>query len=465
MASRLRSLCVFVLLCGAVCFADTPKKKGAQTSPSDTGGNAGQQPGLSYVRADWSDDLVLPADRRRVVLCYKLKAISPNSVQPLILEPTHSIELVCAGTTDPQGVEACRPTGTNSWNPCTTIDDRHPLLTRDKIVVAVSATDDAIQGLEVLNINVTTQQAAPINPAPVRPTITTTPSAAGGGTPATHIYYLTWPDRLYGDTVPTVTISGVYSPPGAIAATPAWSMTTGYSKGDTITANGHLFSATNDGTSGASPPAFPLAPGATVQDGAPNGVTWKESGPVTVPPTDQMVTLLNLALPQVHQLYYYNVTTGVAASTLKNPTFLRLQQTPPPNSPPSATPTYFTQKSNGDISVAPVMLFTAYIKAMDAESRWRLADLTPGVAFGFSLTSPSTSFYFGGSSEIRRNVQLVYGVNLAKVNALVTEGFVPPTSSAAPTTNQEFGTGAFVGLTINIDFIKGLFGGGGGSKQ
>ena len=59
---------------------------------------------------------------------------------------------------------------------------------------------------------------------------------------------------------------------------------------------------------------------------------------------------------------------------------------------------------------------------------------------------------------------MVYGVNIAKINALVTQGFVPPSSSAAPVTKQVFGHGGFVGITVNIDFIKGLFGGGGSGK-
>ena len=95
---------------------------------------------------------------------------------------------------------------------------------------------------------------------------------------------------------------------------------------------------------------------------------------------------------------------------------------------------------------------------MDAESKWRRRDLWPGITLGFSLTTPADSFYFGGSSEIRRNVQLVYGLNYAKVTTLAPTNFVDPADSTAPKTVNKFGKGAFVGFTFNIDFIKGLFG-------
>jgi len=83
----------------------------------------------------------------------------------------------------------------------------------------------------------------------------------------------------------------------------------------------------------------------------------------------------------------------------------------------------------------------------------------PGVTVGFSLSEPTNSFFFGASSEIRRNVQIVYGLNLGKVNALAP-GIEDTTSNVAPTTKKKFGKGGFVGLTVNFDFIKSLFGGG-----
>jgi hypothetical protein len=99
---------------------------------------------------------------------------------------------------------------------------------------------------------------------------------------------------------------------------------------------------------------------------------------------------------------------------------------------------------------------------MDAERDWRPRDLTPGLSVGFSLTSPSSNFYFGGSSEFfLRNVQLVYGVSVAKVSAAGSGS-----NGTSPSTTQNFHSGWYTGLTFNVSgFIQGLFSGGGGGKS
>jgi hypothetical protein len=87
--------------------------------------------------------------------------------------------------------------------------------------------------------------------------------------------------------------------------------------------------------------------------------------------------------------------------------------------------------------------------------------LIPGLSWGFSLSSPSTSFFVGASFEIRRNVQFITGANIAKITSLAP---VPQTTST-PVTQQNFQVGPFIGLTVNIDFIKALFGGGSAKSQ
>jgi hypothetical protein len=96
-----------------------------------------------------------------------------------------------------------------------------------------------------------------------------------------------------------------------------------------------------------------------------------------------------------------------------------------------------------------------------------LSDLAHvGVDFGLSLSSPASNFYFGAATEIRRNIQLVAGFNIAKISKLsVPNGTTITVTGGAPTTptQQYFAKGAFIGLTYNISgFIQGLFGGGGG---
>jgi hypothetical protein len=98
---------------------------------------------------------------------------------------------------------------------------------------------------------------------------------------------------------------------------------------------------------------------------------------------------------------------------------------------------------------------------MDAESPWHWRDLRPAATFGLSLSSPSGNFYFGGSSEIRRNVQITYGFTVAKTSKLAPGSAY--NSSGSPTTSPStisiFGKGAYIGISYNISgFLQTLFG-------
>jgi len=187
-------------------------------------------------------------------------------------------------------------------------------------------------------------------------------------------------------------------------------------------------------------------------------VSWQDSGS-TAPsavaggqPADQTINLLNLTLPQTHVISIYNLSAGVVYSSIKTPTF--------------SVSGGATVQTGSSHTVDPVLMLTAYWFGhwfpMDAERDWRPRDLTPGLSVGFSLTSPASNFYFGGSSEFfLRNVQLVYGVSEAKVSA-ATSG----SNGSSPATTQHFHTGWYTGLTFNVSgFIQGLFGGGGGGKS
>jgi hypothetical protein len=114
---------------------------------------------------------------------------------------------------------------------------------------------------------------------------------------------------------------------------------------------------------------------------------------------------------------------------------------------------------NGTLTVEPILLFTVYLPGlpMDAESPWKPKNLVPGVSFGFSLSAPTNSFYVGGTTEIWRDLQVAAGVNISKINTLVP-GTQLQTSSNSPLTTQDFQKAAFVGLTLNLDFVPGLFG-------
>ena len=335
----------------------------------DSGGNPPAFSGVVVRGKDYASSK--PSDfRETVLLCFTLVSVSSLSVQPYILQPGYL-------QGDPKA-------------PCSTIDEKHPLVDGQKLVIAIAARQDMWgKKIELINVNLTTQQATPLNPAPVRGVVT-----PRGLSVKTGILYVPWPSRLAGDTVAEVTIKMLYLPPGSGA---------------------------------------------------------KET----------VISLLDMSYPQVHSLSHYNVATGVVGSTVENPSFFRVQTSAASGTPgsPGFTPAQFkTIKNGGDPEVAPVLMFTIYVPPFDAERAWRAKDLIPQPSFGFSLSSPSTDFFFGASSEIRRNIQFVAGLHVGKVTTLVQPAFDDPTSSTAPQTQQSFAKGAFFGLTFNIDFIKGLFG-------
>jgi hypothetical protein len=173
--------------------------------------------------------------------------------------------------------------------------------------------------------------------------------------------------------------------------------------------------------------------------------------------------LLQTSLPQVHTLSYFNIATGLIASTVRDKTFSRVESAAASGSAPLQ---FKTVTQTGDPKVMPALFFTAYLfRPIDAEVPFERGDLIPQPSVGFSLSSPSTDFMFGFSSEFfKRNIQLVYGYHYGQTTHLVPGQIDDPTSKDAPQTIKRFDGGAFVGLTFNIDFIKGLFGGGGSSK-
>ncbi len=229
------------------------------------------------------------------------------------------------------------------------------------------------------------------------------------------IYYLPSAQPLNGDTLPNVTITALYDTP-------------------------------------------------TPQSG-----NLKDPTPSTSIASDRSVILLTAQLPQVHSMFAYNLAFGVIGSSLSEPSFTRVANAPPcptgttPPGPSSSPCGTFTDSSSTATPIQPVVFLTTYLpQKFDAESHWRAHELwwplAPG--FGISLTQPSTDFFFGNSSEVRRGVQIVYGWHLAKVNYL-RAGVESSTSSAPSVTGQHLQSGFFCGATFNINFVQSLFSGGG----
>jgi hypothetical protein len=244
--------------------------------------------------------------------------------------------------------------------------------------------------------------------------------------------------------------------PNSAKNTKTWLPTTAFFVGDVIqdTSSGHYYSVLQAGFSGSTPPNFSIpAPGRLADTLSEPTIDWQDLGaslPASVSsvgttPSDQTLNLLSYTLPQVHALSYFNLASGVVVSSIKTNSFVNTGTSSAPN---------WTSTKNG-ITVDPILALTAYFKPIDAERPWRKSDLIPGATLAFSLSSPTTNFYFGASSEFPklRNVQMTYGFSLVRGSVLE-----PPFTSSAAVTNPHFFKGGFVGLTFNITgFIQSLF--------
>jgi len=246
------------------------------------------------------------------------------------------------------------------------------------------------------------------------------------------VYYLPWNQVLTGGTVPTVTITVLY-------ATPAPQTSKMQFGGGTPATSG--ITAGLGGTGSGGPPSA----------------------------ADQAVVVVTSPLPQVHSMYAYNLSFGVIGSTVHEPSFTRLANappcpmgTPPPGTAASGTCGTYTNASSNSSAVEPVVFFTTYVpQRFDAESHWHPREMIWPIApsFGISLTQPSTDFFFGESSEVRRGVEVVYGLHLARTNYVLSGENL--TSSTAPPTGQHLTTGFFYGVTFTLNFVQSLFSGGG----
>jgi len=262
------------------------------------------------------------------------------------------------------------------------------------------------------------------------------------GTDVTESDGIVWVDQ--GSTLPTG------------AKPKAWAKNTPYIVGDVIQdpSTGHYYSAFQPGISGNKQPDFHV-PTPQIVTGDP--IAWEDLGTtvpasltVGVPGSDQTVNLLTYTFPQSHTLSYFNLTSGVVFSTIKNRTFANTIA-----GSTSAPPVYAAISSGRTID--PILAVTAYVfgKPMDAERPWHPSDLKPGLTLGISLPNPTSNYYVGLSSELFiRNLQLFYGASINVGTALNNTQLLGETS---PATHQHVYFGGVVGLTFNISgFIQSL---------
>jgi len=310
-----------------------------------------------------------------------------------------------------------------------------------------------------------------VGAAPVFAAWTTNTAFAAGSlvipTPANGLYYRARTTGVTGQNQPAFPPTGEVTehtnliwldvgstlPTGKIKT---WTPQTPFFIGDFIqeTSSGRYYSVVEAGISGSSPPYFLIpAPRAVHDDLDHPQVLWQDLGtslPSSVSglgttPSDQTVNLVNYTLPQVHSLSYFNLASGAVVSSIRTNNFTNIGSSMSPK---------WTSAKNG-ITVDPVLALTAYFKGFDAERPWHASDLVPGASLAFSLSSPTTNFYFGGSSEFPklRNVQITYGFALVRGSVLE-----PPYTSSTANTKTYYFKGGYVGLTFNIlGFIQSLF--------
>jgi hypothetical protein len=187
-------------------------------------------------------------------------------------------------------------------------------------------------------------------------------------------------------------------------------------------------------------------------------IAWEDLG-TSIPssvsaggePADQTVAQA-FTLTQVHPKYYFNISTGLVASTTHSHSFGWAT-----NAPGLYTP---IQTASNPI-IDPVLFLTLYWPTlpMDAESPWRWKDAIPAPTFGMSFTSPTSNFYAGFSSEMRRNIQIVFGMSTAEPQYLSSTS-VSASNTGNPPTAAHFTRGGFVGFSLNISgFIQTALGG------
>jgi hypothetical protein len=285
------------------------QQNGASSSQGGSGGGSQGLQGLSYPVTEWSQ-LGLPNIKGpirtypngRAVLCYKL-ATSNSSSTPFVLQPMTAAEVSGTGfdrpcgqdglaESDSQGRKSCREQeekasnrkhpkllvdeSQSHWNACSFLDQNHPLLMGQELVIGIEVSDLGLSGvnynqLKALNINVVNQATSALNPSPLRPSFPGTSSGGSGGGSAGN----------YGGVDYGLPKGFWWIPAGRVVpgtdTFPHWEENHTYEKGDLVAdeAGTHLYRAGRHFKTGLKPvDPFPARPRADrVKDGT---IIWQE---------------------------------------------------------------------------------------------------------------------------------------------------------------------------------------------
>jgi hypothetical protein len=327
------------------------KSPSGPAAPASTSGLTG----LLFSAGAWSNEM--PVGRNQVMLCYALRP-SESASTPFTLESTTVAK-------DDKGKPDKVP-------PCAAVDVTHPLLQRQTVVLVIDARKAGnISRVKVLNVNLSFTQGTPINPAQLRPSMSTSsvPALAAAGN---DVYYFKWPVQLVGDSLPTLAVNAVYVAP---APGDPWVADTVYTAGSVVippVSNGHFYTAANEGRSKKEPaPAFTIVTPKTVYETPASSarLTWMNLGTGAPPgvatasitswsPVKQFIQGTVLLNP-INGHYYTATVGGFSGSTM--PVFpvnawLSVPETaaavswrevgPAPKTPPNPAPGFWTPNTS-----------------------------------------------------------------------------------------------------------------------
>jgi hypothetical protein len=169
----------------------------------------------------------------------------------------------------------------------------------------------------------------------------------------------------------------------------------------------------------------------------------------------------NSDLPQVRTHFRYNFTTGIAASTLRDPDFQKVVTTADdPTTADVNEARYRVDRKEGDRRLNGFLGLTYYWRGVDNLSPLTVTDaLIPNPTIGFGLSEPTENLFVGFSNEFLRNAQFVWGLHYGKISELVNRNVANEEADAtAPATRKRFHAKPFIGLTLNLKFLDKVFG-------
>jgi hypothetical protein len=343
----------------------------------------------------------------------------------------------------------------------------------DRLWIAIVVGRDDHIALDRIWIYISSKAAPPINVTPLRANASIAAASSalleGALLPALKqgVYVFQLRDKLQGDMINTVTITGLPQEGSDIADSVETPSTSSSGQSHTQSAPDTNQSAHEKQRDDASVQAFAAPPqrkhgmqkSQAGEDGANNqdvedGGEEDDSGP-------NPYTLVADVLPQSHSPAWFNISTALVYSTVHTNSFAYSSDT---------TPKPIVTGRNPIID--PVLMFTVYPWPLDTERSYQWNDdwKHPGISFGLSMTNPSSNFYFGLMEEFPgvRNLEIVGGFTVAKTAHLApanTFQAPPSAQNSTPPTVQKFSTGGYIGLSFNVSgFLTSLFKGAGGGS-